>query len=198
MEITRQILEKCKGLHMGTTSFILRYNGSTFKIYKSTLEYMEYGGEYKLDEKETLNRLNYIISKQNDIKLTDMPNEILTFGGKTVGVKIKYYADCITLLDYFSQNGLDENTELIKQKVYEIVEELIHNGIIPTDPNFGNFVISFNPDKSFNIHMIDIDDQYVSVYPDGKKDVWYDADVNACYQILNLSFNNIGKKKVVQ
>ncbi len=150
-----------------------------------------------MDEKETLDRLNYIVSKRSEIFLTDLPNNILTFKGKPVGVPIKYYNNSISLKDYLIENYSDENIETIKNQVLNIVGELIEKGIVPTDPHFENFLVCYNDDGSYRLNMIDVDDQYISVYPDGKKNVWYNGEVNACYRVIDLSIEELKKIKTM-
>lgn len=43
--------------------------------------------------------------------------------------------------------------------------------------------------------MIDTDDYYVSVYPDNKRDVWYNSEVSTCFRVIDLSFEEIKNNK---
>jgi len=195
MEITKDIIKESKILHEGTTSYIMQYKDLTYKIYKSAFAYVIQNEEYKLEEKETLNRLNYVISKRKDVTLTDLPSDLLTHNGKPVGVTITYYEKGITLKDYLIENYSDENIRLIKKRILNIIKELIENGIIPTDPHLENFLIYHNDKGSYEIKMIDTDDQYISVYPNNKKNVWYESELSTCYRVIDLSFENLTSKK---
>lgn len=73
---------------------------------------------------------------------------------------------------------------------------MITNGIVPIDPHLENFLVCYNEDGTFKINMIDTDDQYISVYPDNKRDVWYESEVNACYRVIDLSFEELKKKYI--
>ena len=196
MEITKEIIKDSQVLHEGTTCYIMQYNDAvTYKIYKGAIEYIAERGEYKLDENETQRRLNYLVSKRNDVTLTDLPSNVLTFNGKAVGVDITYYKNSMTLKDYLVENNTKENILFMKQQTLQIVNELITNGIVPTDPHLENFLICYNNDGSYKLNMIDTDDQYISVYPNNKKDIWYEAEVEACYRVIDLSFEKLMDNK---
>ena len=157
MEFTKEFFSESKIISEGTTSYILQHKtGIVCKLYKGAVDYIFKNGDYLLDEKDVFNRLKYILSKKNDVILTDLPNEILIYDGKPVGVVIEYYENSITLKDFFDNNDIE--IEKIKNKVIEIVEELIENGIVPTDPHFENFLVSFDEDGNYSINMVDIDD----------------------------------------
>lgn len=196
MEITRNIIRESKILNEGTTCYIMQYgNLVTYKLYKGAIEYIVGNGEYKLDEKETLNRLNYIVSKKNDVLLTELPKDILIFNGKPVGTEITYYDNSICLKNYLSENYSDEIISKVRQEIMSIIDELIKNGIVPTDPHFENFLVCYKNDGTYKLKMIDTDDQYISIYPDGKKDVWYESEVSTCYKVIDLSFEQLNNKK---
>jgi len=198
MEITSEFIKKSRILSEGTTSYILKHeSGIIYKLYKGSMDYIIKNGEYELNENETKNRLNHIINKKESVYLTDLPSEILTCNGKPVGVKIAYYKDSITLKEFLINNPDVEMFE-IKQEVLKIVDELIKNGIVPTDPHLENFLVCYDNDGKYKINMIDTDDIYISAYPDGKKDVWYESEVSACYRVIDLSFDEImNSKKVI-
>ena len=198
MEITKEIIQRSKVINEGTTSFVMEFdNRITYKIYKETLEYIGGKKEYSLNEKITATRLNYIVSKKDDVKLTDLPSKVLTYKGKPVGVALEYYNDCTTLEDFFKENNSEENIDSVKKQINAIVAELIEHGIVPTDPHFGNFLVKYNLDGSYVLKMVDTDDQYVSVYPNGKRDVWYESEVNACYRVIDLSFEELNKNRQI-
>lgn len=191
MEITKEILKESKIIHKGTTSYIMQYKNLTYKIYKGAFDYIITNTEYNLEEKETLNRLNYLVSKRKDITLTDLPSDLLTYNGKPVGVEITYYKKGITVQDYLKENYTEENVRLIKKQILKIIKELIENGIIPTDPHLENFLVCQNEIGSYEIKMIDTDDQYISVYPNNQRDVWYESEISTCYRVIDLSFENL-------
>ena len=198
MEITSDFVKESNILNEGTTCYIMQHGDITaYKLYKGALEYITQNDDYRLDENETLNRLNYIVSKRKDITLTDLPSEIVTCNGKPVGVLITYYSNSISLKDYLTENYSDENMKRVKQQMLSIVGELIENGIVPTDPHFENFLICYNEDGSYKLNMIDIDDQYVSVYPENKRDVWYESEVGTCYRVIDLSFEALKQSKTL-
>jgi len=196
VEITSDFIKESNILDEGTTCYIMRHSSSlVYKLYKGAIEYIARKGEYKLDEKETLNRLNYIVSKREDVSLTDLPREILTCNGKPIGVSINYYANSINLKKYLIENYSEENINLMKQKMLSIVNELIEKGIVPTDPHFENFLVCYNEDGSYKLNMIDTDDQYISIFPNNQRNVWYESEVSACYRIIDLSFEELKKIK---
>ena len=44
--------------------------------------------------------------------------------------------------------------------------------------------------------MVDVDDHYVSVYPEGaKRGLSYDIDVSACYRVIDLSIEDVNSKR---
>jgi len=195
MEISKEFIYKSKVISGGTTSYIMQHEtGVVYKLYKSTIGYILRNDKYGVNEKETLDRLNYIISRKAHVSLTDLPNELLTYGGKPIGVGINYYKDSITLKEFLS-GDFDADYTLIKSEVINIVNELIENGIVPTDPHFENFLITFNDKGDYKIHMIDVDDIYVSVYPDSVKDVWYESEVETCHRVIDLSFQELENNK---
>ena len=192
MESTADFIKHSKTINEGTTCYIMMHESNvTYKLYKRAVDYILKNSEYELEENDTLNRLNYIVSKKRDVKMTDIPDDILTFKGKAVGVPLTYYSNGISLKDYLMDNKDNVDVDLIKQKIIDIVNELINNGIIPTDPHLDNFLIIYKDDGSYEIKMIDVDDQYISIYPDNKRDVWYDSEVAACYRVIDLSFEQI-------
>ena len=194
MELNKTFVKNSNVLASGTTSYIMTSeNGITYKLYKATLDYICNDGEYQLDKENVLERLNYIISKKNDVLLTCLPNDILMYKGNPVGVQITYFDNSITLEEYLINNK-DVDLLQLKQQLLKIVEELIQNGIIPTDPNFKNFLVCFDEMGKRKINMVDVDDVYVSIYPDNKRDVWYESEVFACYRCIDLSFDNLGYK----
>lgn len=195
MEITQKFIQESQIKNEGTTSYIMEHkSGVVFKLYKSLFDYIFKNADYALEEIEVRNRLNYIVSKKNDVKLTNLPQDILTFNGKIVGVAIEYLEGCITLSDFLKENS-EIDLDKIKEEILKIVEELIANGIIPTDPHFENFLISFCEDGTYKLNMVDTDDIYVSVYPNNKRDVWYESTINSCYRVIDLSFEKVIEEK---
>lgn len=195
MQITQKFIQESQIKNEGTTSYIMEHkSGLVFKIYKSLFDYIFNNAEYALEEVEVRNRLNYIVSKRNDVKLTKLPQDTLCFNGKIVGVTIEYFESGITLFEFLKDN-LDVDLFVLKERILKIVDELIENGIIPTDPHFENFVITMNEDGTYQLNLIDTDDIYISVYPNGHRDVWYDSQKNACYRVIELSFKEIIEMK---
>lgn len=198
MEITSDFIKESNILNEGTTCYIMQHSSkAVYKLYKGAIDYISQKGEYKLDENETLNRLNYIVSQQKNIYLTDLPSDILTCNGKPIGVPINYYSNSISLKDYLTENYSNENICLMKQKMLSIVDELIENGIVPTDPHFENFLVCYNEDGSNKLRMIDVDDQYISIFPNNQRDVWYESEISACYRVIDLSFEELKKSKTI-
>ena len=136
-------------------------------------------------------KINIYCLKKNDVILTDLPNEILTYNGKPVGVLINYYKESISLNDYLLTNNSENVLRSVRKQILIIVNELINHGIIPTDPHFDNFVVCFNDNGTCTLKMIDTDDQYISIYPNNKRDVWYQSQLSACYRVIDLSFDNL-------
>ena len=81
-----------------------------------------------------------------------------------------------------------------KPRLYEIVGEMIEHNIIPTDPNFENFMVRFNNGEP-EIVMVDVDDIYVDVYPPGKSEVFKSGSIHSCYNVIDLSFQSLSIKK---
>ena len=62
MEITSDFIKESNMLNEGTTSYIMQHDSAiAYKLYKGSIDYISQRGEYKLEENETLDRLNYII-----------------------------------------------------------------------------------------------------------------------------------------
>lgn len=195
MEITNDLINKSSILAEGTTSYIMQHeSGITYKLYKGAINYISGKSEYPFDEQMTSKRLNYIISKQHDVTLTDLPHEIMSYNNKPVGVSVTYYDNGCTLKNYL-ENKSNVDLSLIKQTLTNIVGELIEHGIVPTDPHFENFIVCYDKNENSIIKMIDLDDNYVSVYPEQKRDVWYETEKETCYRVIDLSFENLNNAK---
>ena len=123
-------------------------------------------------------RLEFIVSHKDEIKNSRMPDAILSVDGKPVGVKIEYYDNCVTLLEYLQKNP-ETDLDVVKNKLHDIVGEMIKYNIIPTDPNFENFMVRLDREEP-EIVMVDVDDIYVDVYPPGKSEVF--KDIMAAYR----------------
>jgi hypothetical protein len=39
--------------------------------------------------------------------------------------------------------------------------------------------------------MVDVDDNYVSIYPNGKRDFFYKSEVSTCYRVIDLSIEDV-------
>lgn len=196
MEVSKEMIQGCEIVNEGTTSFILRNNtGAAFKVYKREMAYIAGNSEYSGEKDSTLSRLSYIVSQQDKVKKTKLPNEVLTFNGCPVGTQIPYFENAVTLKSYLEDNP-ETDLEEVKGEMFGIVGELIEHGIIPTDPHFENFLVTFDEEGKRQINMVDVDDVYVSIYSNGKRDVFYDSEVAACYRVLDLSFESIRSKRM--
>ena len=83
----------------------------------------------------------------------------------------------------------------VKNEVHGIVGELIEHGIVPTDPHFENFLVTFDETEKRKLNMVDVDDNYVSIYPDGKRDFFYQSEVSTCYRVIDLSIDDVNSKR---
>lgn len=193
-EITKEVIENSTFLAEGTTCLIVRTSsGEVYKIYKQALDYIKGSSIYNLDLEYETERLEFIVSHKDKIKNVRMPEAIVSFDGKPVGVKIEFYDNCITLLEYLEKNP-ETDLENVKARLYEIVGEMIEHNIIPTDPNFENFMVRFNNGEP-EIVMVDVDDIYVDVYPPGKSEVFKSGSIHSCYNVIDLSFQSLSIKK---
>lgn len=193
-EITKEIIEKSTFLAEGTTCLIVKTeSGEVYKIYKQALDYIKGCGIYNLELEYEKQRLEFIVSHKDKIKKSRMPEAIISVDGKPVGVKIEFYDNCVTLLEYLEKNP-DTDLENVKAKLYEIVGEMIEYSIIPTDPNFENFMVRINNGEP-EIVMVDVDDIYVDVYPPGESEVFKESSIHACYNVIDMSFQNLNNQK---
>lgn len=193
MVISREFISSLEIVNEGTSCFIFKTEDNKyFKIYKSSLRYINGIDDY--DDKEIKSKIEYLISKKEEIKNTLMPLDKLMFNGKIVGVELNYMVNSITLREYLVNNK-DIDLNMIKSRVLEIVYELINHGIVPTDPHCDNFLVSFLDTGQVDIKMVDVDDQYVSVYPEKEKSIWYESEVSAALRVIDLSFSEIEKKR---
>lgn len=193
-EINKEILDKSTFLAEGTTCIIVRAeNGDAYKIYKQSLDYIKGSGIYNLDLAYEKERLEFIVGSKDKIKLSRIPSAILSCDGKPVGVKIEFYDNCMTLQEYLEQNP-NTDLEVVKTKLYEIVGEMIENNIIPTDPNFQNFMVRLDKEEP-EIVMVDLDDIYVDVYLPGKNLTFKESSIHACYNVIELSFQSLNIQK---
>lgn len=189
-EITKEVIEKSMFLAEGATCLVIKTeSGEVYKIYKQALDYIKGCGIYNLELDYEKQRLEFIVSHKDKIKKSRMPEAIISVDGKPVGVQIEFYDNCITLLEYLKKN-LDTDLEKVKAKLYEIVGEMIDYSIIPTDPNFENFMVRINNGEP-EIVMVDVDDIYVDVYIPGKDMIGKDASIRSCYNVIDLAFENL-------
>lgn len=196
MEINSEVIRGCEITNEGTTCFIMRAeNGAAFKVYKNALGYIAGNSEYDMDEGYVMGRLSHIVSQRDSVKKTQLPSDILFCNGKAVGIKMPYYENAQTLRDYLISNP-DVDLGEVKNEVHGIVGELIEHGIVPADPHFENFLVTFDETGKRKLNMVDVDDHYVSVYPEGaKRGLSYDIDVSACYRVIDLSIEDVNSKR---
>lgn len=193
-EITKEVLESSSFLAEGTTCIIIRTEeGEAYKIYKQAIDYIKGSGIYNLELEYEKERLEFIVSHKDEIKNSRMPDAILSVDGKPVGVKIEYYDNCVTLLEYLQKNP-EIDLDVVKNKLHDIVGEMIKYNIIPTDPNFENFMVRLDREEP-EIVMVDVDDIYVDVYPPGKSEVFKESSIHACYNVIDLSFQSLTVQK---
>ena len=194
IEINKEILDNSTFLTEGTTCIIVRAeNGDVYKVYKQALDYIKGSGIYNLELEYEKERLEFIVGHKDKIKLSRMPDAILSVGGKPVGVKIQYYDNCITLQEYLEQNP-DIDMDEVKARLHAIVGEMIEHNIVPTDPNLKNFMVRFI-DGEPEIVMVDVDDMYVDAYVPGKSEIFKSGSISTCYNVIELSFQNLGVQK---
>lgn len=169
-------------------------NGETFKVYKNALGYIAGNSEYDMEENYVMERLSHIVSQKDSVKKIQLPSDILFCNGHPVGIKMPYFENAQTLRDYLVSNP-DVNLDEVKSEVHGIVGELIEHAIVPTDPYFENFLVTFDENGKRRLNMVDVDDQYVSIYPNGKRDVFYDSEVSTCYRVIDLSIQDVNSKR---
>lgn len=195
MEINSEMIKDCEITNEGTTCFIMRNeNGEAFKVYKGALGYIAGNSEYDLEEDYTMERLSHIVSQRDSVKKTQLPSDILFCNGRPVGIKMPYFENAQTLRDYLISNP-DVSLDEVKSEVHGIVGELIEHGIVPTDPHFENFLVTFDENGKRKLNMVDVDDNYVSIYPNGKRDFFYQSEVSTCYRVIDLSIEDVNSKR---
>ena len=121
-----------------------------------------------------MERLSYIVSQRDSVKKTELPSDILFCNGKPVGIKMPYYENAQTLRDYLISNP-DVDLGEVKNEVHGIVGELIEHGIVPADPHFENFLVTFDEN--------------------GKRDFAYESEVSTCYRVIDLSIQDVNSKR---
>ena len=92
------------------------------------------------------------------------------------------------------QKNPETDLDVVKNKLHDIVGEMIKYNIIPTDPNFENFMVRLDGEEP-EIVMVDVDDIYVDVYPPGKSEVFKESSIHACYNVIDLSFQSLTVQK---
>ena len=188
MDVDSSILTGSKIINEGNNSYIVRdRNGNTYKLYKETIAYLCDNGEYSLNLDEVKSRLEGLVSKRKFVKKSKLPLQVLEHNGCSVGVQIDYVDNCISLEEYLLSNR-DVDLEQVRSVVIRAVDELVSNDIVPTEPNFGNFLVRNKNDKR-EIIPIGLDNPSVKVYSENVDNVFKESDINICYKIIDLSFN---------
>lgn len=182
-KIDKDILAEMDVLNEGTHAYIIRgKDGHVYKVYKKCFK----NGQYCLELKETRERLEYIVSKKEQVQKSKLPLHILEYNGYPIGVEIEYFEDCVTLKEYL-MNNMDADINQIKQTLLDILNELIENNIVPTDPHFENFLVR-RKGIQIEILSIDLDDIDVFVFPNNKYDIFKESSISACYSVIDKSF----------
>ena len=125
------------------------------------------------------------------MKKAKLPSRILEHNGCPVGVQIDYFDNCISLEENLLSYR-DDDLEKVKSSVIRVIDELISNDIVLTNPNFGDFLVRKKNSNS-EIIPIGLDNLSVKVYSDDIDDMFKESDINTCYKIIDLSFNRYQK-----
>ena len=124
-----------------------------------------------------------LVSRQENIKLTDLPIGYSVNEGQITGTIIKYYPNSVSLDNLLKTRNISNISEhyhrddnpfhnlfMLFHDVLKILEELLNNGIAYRDVNAGNIIITDN-----QVKLIDFDHFYVEIdkNEEFKSDVYF-------------------------
>lgn len=131
-------------------------------------------------------QIELLTRKQEKVKLTTLPLGVSYYQNIPVGVIIKYFEKHNTLFELFKEH----NTVIINilQRVLDIVNELLKNGIFQTDIKENNFLYST---IDYSAQAIDLDGLRVEI---GRENIWLEETV---YESLIDMFIFLVKEKLL-
>ncbi|CCY94649.1 unknown [Firmicutes bacterium CAG:884] len=131
-------------------------------------------------------QIELLTRKQEKVKLTTLPLGVAYYQNIPVGVIIKYFEKHNTLFELFKEH----NTVIINilQRVLDIVNELLKNGIFQTDIKENNFLYST---IDYSAQAIDLDGLRVEI---GRENIWLEETV---YESLIDMFIFLVKEKLL-
>lgn len=154
-----------------------------YRIYKA---FADCGFDGYEDDK----LIQKLSERQKNINLSKFPTGVVTLSGKIIGQEIPYYANDITLFEFFNKYK-NINPIKIYYAVLEILNELYYNGIIYLDTHPKNFMINLlNEYPSVDI----IDFEYSRIIFDDDSEVYrkllfcnYKIMVNKLNEMLGIT-----------
>lgn len=120
-------------------------------------------------------------SRQDKIKLTDLPTGVVSRKKKCIGQVIKLYKDYVPLYEIANNN----NIEILYNKIINIIDELLDNGILYLDIHENNFLVNDNLD----VKLIDFESSSVIF------DRISTNDKIECYKKVKDMFKKLKTKK---
>lgn len=152
---------------------LTRYDKCLFYSLDSTDDYIIKYYTYYLTSKDInaiKEMLSILVSKQENIKLTDFPIGYLVYLQNLSGLIIKYYKDGVSLDNIFISGNMGKLSEyyhhddnnlhnvfLLFYDILNLIYELMENSIFYNDINPGNIVIT-----NEQARLIDFDHRYVT------------------------------------
>ncbi len=146
--------------------------------------FKKYDSNYKTKLEELVEK----IEKIKKTKSKDLIKDIVVYNDYPIGIIMPNYKDYINLNHII--NDLDEKELMIVfEKISELFEDLLKNGIYPTDFDEKNIMIN----KELDVKIIDLDDKLTKV-SGNKENNMYEC-LNHFEEMANRFFNRDLKVK---
>lgn len=121
-------------------------NGLGFKIERSLFDKTRQS--YNIEK-----MVSELALRQGKIKLTDLPVGVVSCKKNCIGQVIKLYKDYVPLCEIANNN----NIEMLYNKVLNIIDELLDNGILYLDIHENNFLVN----DDLDVKLIDFESSSV-------------------------------------
>lgn len=145
-----------------------------FKIDKSLFNKMRQS--YNIEK-----MVSELVLRQGSVEFTDFPVGIVSCKKRCIGQVIKLYKDYVPLCEIANDN----NIEMLYNKVLNIIDELLDNGILYLDIHENNFLVN----DLFDVKLIDFESSCVLF------DKISASDRILCYEKIKDMFNRLKMKR---
>lgn len=170
----------------GSFGTVVNYDGMGLKFYNGFFD--SYNNLERVKRESTINerQIEILTRKQKNVKLTTLPLGIAYYNKIPVGVIIKYFENHSSLFELFKEH----NTVVVSslQKILNIVDELLQNGIFQTDLKEDNFLYS---KIDYSVKAIDLDGMRIEI---GRENIWLEETI---YEDLIDMFIFLSKEKLL-